>query len=103
MEDQRRGYMERLEAIEAGQKKQDKKLNEILMALAVLANSESKTKNEKLCDKKNVTQEEKIIDIIEISVLNETASKCANIATDGQFWKNEDDAKEEAIKNLFGL
>lgn len=103
MEEQKRGYMERLEAIEAGQKKQDKKLNQILMALAVLANSESKTKNEKLCEKKIVTQEEKIIDVMEISVLNDTASKCANIATDGQFWKNEDDAREEVIKNLFGL
>lgn len=103
MEEQKRGYMERLEAIEAGQKKQDEKLNQILMALAVLANSESKTKNEKLSKEKNVTQEERIINVIEISVLNDTASKCAEIATDGQFWKNEDDAKEEVIKKLFGL
>ena len=96
MEEQKRGYMERLEALEVGQKKQDEKLNEILMAQSVMLNSLSGDYVESM--ESATSPEEKLHLMLNVSALNSERDRCADLATGGSF---SDEQKETEAKKIY--
>jgi len=96
MEEQKRGYMERLEALEVGQKRIEKKLNDVLMAQSVILNELASGIVEAM--EVASTPKEKLSLMLGLSALSDTRDRCADVATDGKF---SDEEKDDKAKRLY--
>ena len=95
MAEEKRGYMERLEALEAGQKVIDRKLNTLLMSQSVVLNEFASEYADVL--EYATSAEEKLSLMLTIVAMDNMRDECTNIVMDGNFTSEESNKATERI------